>query len=184
MTEGEEPLLIKRYASRRLYNTETSEYTTLEEVSDIIKSGRDVKIVDKVTGEDLTREYMVRIIVENESRELPVLPLDMLQDMVRSYNEKTLALVPKFLETSYEMLNKSQNQIMENIQNASDPMKNFIDFRETQQEILSTMFPFMPSLSKNEVKEAKESSQQNNEELNQLKKQVAELQKKLDKIGL
>ena len=63
MSDDQKPLLIKRYASRRLYNTETSEYTTLEEVSDIIKSGRDVKIIDNVSGEDLSREYMVRIIV-------------------------------------------------------------------------------------------------------------------------
>lgn len=184
MTENQEPLLIKRYASRRLYNTETSEYTTLEEVSEIIKSGRDIKIIDKVTGEDLSREYMVRIIVENESRELPVLPLEMLQNMVRSYNEKTMALVPKFLETSYDMLNNSQNHIMENIQNVVDPKKNFKEFQETQQEILSTMFPFMPSQTNTQEKEANQSAQSSKEEINQLKKQMAELQKKLDKMGI
>ena len=183
MPEDQEPLLIKRYASRRLYNTETSEYTTLEEVSEIIKAGRDVKIIDKVTGEDLSREYMVRIIVENESRELPILPLDMLQNMVRSYNEKTMALVPKFLETSYDMLNKSQGQIMESIQNVSDPMKSFKDFQETQQEILSTMFPFMPFPPNETEKEAKQSAKNNNEELSQLKKQMADMQKKLDRMG-
>ncbi|MCY3726280.1 MAG: polyhydroxyalkanoate synthesis repressor PhaR [Rhodobacteraceae bacterium] len=180
MSDGQKPLLIKRYASRRLYNTETSEYTTLEEVSDIIKSGRDVKIIDKVSGEDLSREYMVRIIVENESRELPVLPLDTLQNMVRSYNEKTLALVPKFLEASYEMLNKSQNQIMENFQNVSDPLKNLKDFQESQKEILSAMFPFITSSQRKENSEAKV----NNPELDELKKQMAEMQKKLDNMGL
>ncbi len=181
MTEGTEPLLIKRYASRRLYNTENSEYTTLEEVSEIIKTGRDIKILDKVTGEDLTREYMVRIIVENESRELPVLPLETLQSMVRSYNEQTLALIPKFLEASYDMLSKSQNQIMENFQNASDPIKSLKEFQATQQELLATMFPFMV-LPRNEEKEVDQSTNENNEELVELKKQMSELQEKLSKL--
>ena len=180
MSDGQTPLLIKRYASRRLYNTETSEYTTMEEVSDIIKSGRDVKIIDKVSGEDLSREYMVRIIVANESKELPVLPLDTLQKMIRSYNEKTLALVPKFLEASYDMLNKSQNQIIENFQNVSDPLKNLKDFQESQKEMLSTMFPFMTPSPKKE----QGGVQENNPELDELKKQMAEMQKKLNDMGL
>ena len=68
MAEEEKPLLIKRYASRRLYNTETSDYVTLEDIAGFIRSGREVQIVDLKTGDDLTRQYLLQIIAEHESR--------------------------------------------------------------------------------------------------------------------
>ena len=85
MAEQEKPLLIKRYASRRLYNTETSDYVTLEDIAGFIREGREVQIVDLKTGDDLTRQYLLQIIAEHESRGENVLPVDVLNDLVRSY---------------------------------------------------------------------------------------------------
>ena len=65
MADQEKPLLIKRYASRRLYNTETSDYVTLEDIAGFIRSGREVQIVDLKTGDDLTRQYLLQIIAEH-----------------------------------------------------------------------------------------------------------------------
>ena len=80
-----EPLLIKRYASRRLYNTETSDYVTLEDIARVIRDGREVRIVDLRSGDDLTRQYLLQIIAEHESRGESVLPVDVLTDLCLLY---------------------------------------------------------------------------------------------------
>ena len=80
MAEDQNPLLIKRYASRRLYNTETSDYVTLEDIAGFVRNGRDVQIVDLKSGDDLTRQYLLQIIAEHESRGESVLPINVLND--------------------------------------------------------------------------------------------------------
>ncbi len=84
MADNEKPLL-KRYASRRLYNTETSDYVTLEDIAGFIREGREVQIVDLKSGDDLTRQYLLQIIAEHESRGENILPVNVLNDLVRSY---------------------------------------------------------------------------------------------------
>lgn len=186
MTERNNQLLIRKYANRRLYNTESSEYTTLAVISKIIKSGRDVRIVDKVSGEDLTREYMIKIIVENESRELPVLSLEILHNMVRSYNEQILAMVPKLLEASQATFYNDQNQFLKKFQNTSFTDKNLKDIQTKLEEFFSLMFPLMARSQKNIVNETDQSSLKYNreEEIRDLKSKLVELQKKLDGIEL
>src|SRR5690606_15338295 len=104
MAEDAKPLLIKRYASRRLYNTETSDYVTLEDIAAFIREGREVQIVDLKTGDALTRQYLLQIIAEHESRGESVLPVDVLTDLVRSYTTSAQSVVPQFLAASFEML--------------------------------------------------------------------------------
>ncbi len=180
MKKKEEPLLIKRYSSRRLYNTETSEYTTLDDVAKIIRTGRDIRVIDRENGEDLTREYLVRIIINNESIGLPVLPVDILANMVRSYKEDSLAVIPKFLEATYSVLNQSQSQFLKNV---SDPVKGFMEIQKSQQEYFSRMFPFWSPIqnpSSEESSAAKPASEE--PELDRLRKQMADLQKSIDEL--
>ena len=87
-------LLIKRYASRRLYNTETSDYVTLDDIAGFIREGRDVQIVDLKSGDDLTRQYLLQIVADHESRGENVLPLAVLTDLVRSYTTQAQSVVP------------------------------------------------------------------------------------------
>ena len=115
MANAKEKLLIKRYASRRLYNTETSDYVTLEDISGFIRDGRDVQIMDLKSGDDLTRQYLLQIIAEHESRGENVLPVDVLTDLVRSYTNQAASVVPQFLSMSFEMLRDGQNKMMENM---------------------------------------------------------------------
>ena len=84
MASEQKPLVVKRYASRRLYNTETSDYVTLEDIAGFIRDGRDVQIIDLKTGDDLTRQYLLQIIADHESRGDNVLPVNILTDLVRS----------------------------------------------------------------------------------------------------
>ena len=105
--------MIKRYASRRLYNTETSDYVTLEDIARFIHDGRDVQIFDLKSGDDLTRQYLLQIIVEHESRGESVLPIDILTDLVRSYTTQATSIVPQFLEMSFQMLREGREKLIE-----------------------------------------------------------------------
>jgi polyhydroxyalkanoate synthesis repressor PhaR len=119
MAETDKPLLIKRYASRRLYNTETSDYVTLEDIAGFIRSGREVQIVDLKSGDDLTRQYLLQIIAEHESKGENVLPVGVLTDLVRTYTTQAAQVMPQFLAASFEMLREGQAKWMEQVTKAS-----------------------------------------------------------------
>ena len=134
MAANATPLLIKRYASRRLYNTETSDYVTLEDIAAFIREGREVKIVDLKSGDDLTRQYLLQIIAEHESRGENVLPIDVLTDLVRSYTTSAQSVVPQFLAASFEMLREGQSKLMENMVSMSNPMASMPGFDAMQRQ--------------------------------------------------
>lgn len=170
-------LLIKRYASRRLYNTETSDYVTLEDIAGFIRDGRDVQIIDLKSGDDLTRQYFLQIIAEHESRGENVLPLNVLTDLVRSYTSDMNSSVPQFLSQSFEMFRNSQAKVMEGI-GGNIPG---LDAIKTQQDaFLKAMTGGMAGNWATPAAPAEENSEK--EDLGEIKKQLADLQDKLSKI--
>ncbi|MGY6549362.1 MAG: polyhydroxyalkanoate synthesis repressor PhaR [Roseinatronobacter sp.] len=175
MSDTAKPLLIKRYASRRLYNTETSDYVTLEDIAGFIRAGREVQIVDLKSGDDLTRQYLLQIIAEHESRGENVLPINVLTDLVRSYTTQAQSVVPEFLAMSFEMLREGQSKIMENMTRANPmaAMPGFEELQRQQKAFMKTMMVGWPGLpTAPETKGEKD-------DLDEIKKQLAELQKKL-----
>ncbi len=181
MTDTAKPLLIKRYASRRLYNTETSDYVTLEDIARFIREGREVQIVDLKSGDDLTRQYLLQIVAEHESRGENVLPLSVLTDLVRSYTTQAQSVVPQFLAMSFEMLRDGQSQIMENMTRANPmaAMPGFEEMQRQQQAFMKTMmagWPGMPSAPEGKEKDS-------DDDLDEIKKQLADLQQKLSKMN-
>ena len=178
MAQDDKPLLIKRYASRRLYNTETSDYVTLEDIAGFIRAGREVQIVDLKSGDDLTRQYLLQIIAEHESRGENVLPLDVLTDLVRSYTTQAQSVVPQFLAMSFEMLRDGQSHIVENMTRANPmaAMPGFEEMQRQQQAFMKTMMTGWPPVAgAAEPDDEKTASQ----ELSDIKRQLAELQSKL-----
>ena len=179
-----DPLLIKRYASRRLYNTETSDYVTLDDIAGFIRAGRNVQVVDLKTGDDLTRQYLLQIITEHESRGENVLPINVLTDLVRSYTDTAQSFVPDFLSQSFEMLKEQQAGMIENLQSAiPDPLGAFGgmgEWQKKQQEFLGAMMTgwVQPAAAKAETP-PKDSSA---EDLEAIKAQLAELQAKLSNL--
>lgn len=175
MNDTAKPLLIKRYASRRLYNTETSDYVTLEDIARFIREGREVQIVDLKSGDDLTRQYLLQIIAEHESRGENVLPLNVLTDLVRSYTTSAQSVVPQFLAMSFDMLREGPGRMMENFSAYSNPMAAMPGFeamqRQQQQFLKTLMRGWTP------VREDEEPTPAS--ELSDIKKQLAELQEKL-----
>jgi polyhydroxyalkanoate synthesis repressor PhaR len=182
-------LLIKRYASRRLYNTETSDYVTLEDIAGFIREGREVKIVDLKSGDDLTRQYLLQIIAEHESRGENVLPLGVLTDLVRSYSTQAQSVVPDFLTMSFEMLKQGQSKMVENMTaiNPMAAMPGFDAMRAQQEAFFKAMTGGMgntwsgPSHDDSEEVAAADDTAAE-DELTEIKQQLAELQSKLSKM--
>ena len=185
LSNKKKALLIKRYASRRLYNTETSDYVTLEDIARFIHDGRDVQILDLKSGDDLTRQYLLQIIAEHESRGESVLPVDVLTDLVRSYTTQATSVVPQFLEMSFEMLREGQEKIIENI-SSSKPIPGFEAIKAQQEAFLAAFangfgnWPKQPAFdSSNEKEEVKEKT----EDLEAIKQQLSNLQDQLNKLS-
>lgn len=183
MSEDQKPLLIKRYASRRLYNTETSDYVVLEDIAGFIRDGREVKIVDLKTGDDLTRQYLLQIIAEHESRGENVLPVTVLNDLVRSYMVPGGGVMPQFLQSSFEMLRESQSKMMENM-SAMNPMASIPGFEAMKAQQEAFLRAMTGGLSGNWSGPDGEqpAETQEGEDLDSIKKQLADLQDKLSKL--
>lgn len=182
MAEEAKPLLIKRYASRRLYNTETSDYVTLEDIAGFIRAGREVQIVDLKSGDDLTRQYLLQIVAEHESRGENVLPVDVLTDLVRSYTTQAQSVVPQFLAASFEMLREGQSKLMENFGNFPNPMASMPGFEALQRQQQAFLKSMMAGWGTAAPEPDTLSDPSDREELNSIKKQLAELQSKLSKL--
>jgi polyhydroxyalkanoate synthesis repressor PhaR len=188
VAESEKPLLIKRYASRRLYNTETSDYVTLDDIAAFIRDGRDVQIIDLKSGDDLTRQYLLQIIAEHESRGENVLPVNVLNDLVRSYTSQATSMVPDFLAASFDMLRESQTQMVENIAKANPltAMPGMDAMRAQQAAFLKAMtgqMPGMPSAPAGQEGEADSRAEgEDSEDLDAIRKELAELRDRLSKM--
>ena len=184
LSEKKETLLIKRYASRRLYNTETSDYVTLEDIAKFIHEGRDVQILDLKSGDDLTRQYLLQIIAEHESRGESGLPIDVLTDLVRSYTTQATSVVPQFLEMSFEMLREGQQKMLENI-SSSNTLPGFEAIKAQQEAFLAAFsngFGNWPiALAPNTNKDQSEVQDQS-EDLKAIKNKLSDLQEQLDKL--
>ncbi len=184
VTQKDKPLLIKRYASRRLYNTETSDYVTLEDIAGFIRSGREVQIVDLKSGDDLTRQYLLQIIAEHESRGENVLPVTVLNDLVRSYMVPGGGMMPQFLQSSFDMLRENQAKVMQNMSamNPMTKMPGFEAMKAQQQAFLKAMTGGMARSWSGPSVEEGEDSAEPAEDLDEIKRQLAELQDKLSRL--
>ena len=183
MADDAKPLLIKRYASRRLYNTETSDYVTLEDIAKFIRDGREVQIIDLKSGDDLTRQYLLQIVAEHESRGESVLPVDVLTDLVRSYTGAAQSVVPQFLAASFEMLREGHSHLLENMTKIPGPMGSMpgIEALQAQQKaFLKNMMAGWGTAGSSGP--APEETGDERGELDAIKKQLAELQSKLNKM--
>ncbi|MFQ5438371.1 MAG: polyhydroxyalkanoate synthesis repressor PhaR [Paracoccaceae bacterium] len=175
MPDTQKPLLIKRYASRRLYNTETSDYVTLDDIAGFIRSGRDVEIIDLKTGDDLTRQYLLQIITEHEAKGENVLPINVLTDLVRSYAQEAQSFVPDFLAQSFEMMKRQQAELLDQI---PDPMAAFGGLEGWQKK----QREFMSAMLGNWGQKPARDPEPGADDLDEIKKQLAALQEKLSKL--
>ena len=122
------PVVVKKYANRRLYNTESSSYITLDNLADMVRQGRDFVVYDAKTGEDITRGVLTQIIVEQESKGRALLPTAFLRQLIGFYGDQMQSMVPRFLEQAMGALAQQQEQMRTAMQKTMGSM--------------GTMFPF------------------------------------------
>ncbi len=119
------PVVVKKYANRRLYNTETSSYITLDTLAEMVRLGRDFVVYDAKSGEDITRGVLTQIIVEEEGKGRNLLPTTFLRHLIGFYGDQMQSLVPRYLEQSMAALAEQQQQM-----------------RTAMQKTMGTLFPF------------------------------------------
>ncbi|MBN8829269.1 MAG: polyhydroxyalkanoate synthesis repressor PhaR [Sphingomonadales bacterium] len=170
-------IVIKKYANRRLYDTETSSYITLELLSQMTREGRDFVVVDAKSGEDITHSVLTQIIMEEEQRGENLLPVNFLRQLISLYGDSMQSMVPQYLEASMEAFRKNQQQFQEAMQGAfaGGP---FAEIAKRNMEMLNAAAnAFKPATPKPAKSEAA------GDEVAELKAQLAALNAKIDKLG-
>ena len=125
-----ESIIIKKYANRRLYNTASSSYITLEQLCDMVKQGVEFEVRDARTGEDITRQVLGQIIFEEENKGQHLLPIQFLRQLIRFYGDSLQAFIPSYLEISMESFAKNQNDIR---QKFADALSGKLGYRDLEQ---------------------------------------------------
>ena len=130
--DKKEPVVIKKYANRRLYNTETSTYVTLEDLATMVRSERDFVVYDAKSGDDLTHAVLTQIIVEQESRAgtESLLPVPFLRQLIRFYGDTMQGMVPSYLQVSLDTLTREQERYRKQFTTAFTPQGAFEAYQE------------------------------------------------------
>lgn len=115
------PVVVKKYANRRLYNTETSSYITLDNLADMVRLGRDFVVYDAKTGDDITRSVLTQIIVEEESKGTSMLPTNFLRQLIGFYGDSLQGVVPRYLESAMSNFARQQQQMRQVMQQTFSP---------------------------------------------------------------
>jgi polyhydroxyalkanoate synthesis repressor PhaR len=191
-----ESVIIKKYANRRLYNTSTSAYVTLEDLADMVKKGVDFTVHDAKTGEDITRSVLTQIIFEQESKGHNLLPIKFLRQLIRFYGDQIQALIPSYLEMSLEQLTREQQRFRDQLLNSfgvsPEPFKqldeqvkkNFAMFEDA----MKLFNPFAASPAREAKSEPPTPPEREREpsssssELKAMQEQLREMQRKLESL--
>ena len=172
-------VIIKKYANRRLYDTETSSYITLDLLSKMTREGRDFVVVDAKSGDDITHNVLTQIIMEEEQRGENMLPVSFLRQLISLYGDSMQSMVPQYLEASMEAFRKNQMQFHQAMQGAFTGGP-FAELAKRNMEMLtaaaSAFKPGMPG-----APAAKTESE--NDDVSDLKAQLAALNAKIEKLG-
>jgi len=196
-----EPVTIKKYANRRLYNTDTSSYVTLDDLAEMVRLERDFVVYDAKTGEDLTRAVLTQIIVEQESRGQNLLPIPFLRQLIRFYGHSIEKLVPSYLEYSLDTLTSQQDKYQKQFANSLGTATLDAIQQQTRQNLamfdkaLGMFNPFASTETSGQTdgKPANADQRQaepqmagagtNDDDIASLKEQLSDMQDKLDKLS-
>jgi len=189
MAKSEEPITIKKYANRRLYNTGTSTYVTLEDLATMVKAGENFVVYDAKTNEDITRSVLTQIIFEQENKEggQNLLPINFLRQLIRFYGDSMQMLVPRYLDMSLDSLTREQSKFREQITQAFG-MGGFgameDQVRRNMEMFERTFAMFAPFTRKpgEASAEADKPASSGGDDIDGLKRQMEEMQRRLDRM--
>ena len=188
MKENKDIIVINKYSSRRLYNTNSSEYVTLEDLCNLINAGKNFKIIDKDSGKDITNQYLLQIISDLENKEGSVFPQDVLKDIILSYNNTAQKFMPDLLSKTFEVFRQQQENFLKafNAENRQNKPKNessdfFEEWQKSQTDIMEKMMqPWIKNPIFNDKKDKQSSDSEatkinKNHEIDMLRRQIDEL---------
>jgi polyhydroxyalkanoate synthesis repressor PhaR len=184
--EKKEPIKIKKYANRRLYNTGTSTYVTLEDLAVMVKNGEDFLVEDAKSGEDITRSVLAQIIFEQENKEgQALLPIAFLRQLIRFYGDSMQMLVPRYLEQSMQSFTGQQEKFREQMAQAFGgagfgPLEDQV---RRNMEMFEKTFAMFAPFARGQAKSAADKPAGSASEMDELKRQLDEMQKRLDRMG-
>ncbi|MDH6231172.1 polyhydroxyalkanoate synthesis repressor PhaR [Mesorhizobium soli] len=193
MPAKDDPVVIKKYANRRLYNTGTSTYVTLEDLAEMVKKGEEFSVQDAKTGEDITHSVLTQIIFELENKDgQNMLPIPFLRQLIAFYGDQMQMIVPSFLEQSMASFAKEQERFREQMKVAFgktpmdmmklNPMQALEEQTRRNMEMFQNamrMFTAFPQGAQPESEKKPEKS----DDLQELKEQIAAMQRKIDSMG-
>ncbi|RXD03674.1 polyhydroxyalkanoate synthesis repressor PhaR [Sphingomonas sp. UV9] len=168
-------VIIKKYANRRLYNTETSSYITLDHLATMTREGRDFKVVDAKTDEDITHNVLTQIIMEEESRGETMMPVNFLRQLISMYGDSMQTMVPGYLEASMDSFRRNHDQFKSAVEGAfanspfADLAKRNLAMFDVATQAINPATP-APAASKDD-------------EIAALRTELAKLQEKVEKLG-
>ncbi|MDC3108184.1 polyhydroxyalkanoate synthesis repressor PhaR [Paracoccaceae bacterium] len=188
MNENKDIIVINKYSSRRLYNTNSSEYVTLDDLCKLINAGKNFKIIDKDSGKDITNQYLLQIISDLENKEGSVFPQDVLKDIILSYNNTAQKFMPDLLSKTFEVFRQQQENFLKafNAEDRQNKQKNessdfFDEWQKNHTDIMEKMMsPWiknpMFNAKKDEQSSGSEATKNNkNDEIDVLRRQIDEL---------
>ena len=189
MAKPEEPIVIKKYANRRLYNTGTSTYVTLEDLAGMVKNGEDFVVYDAKSSEDITRSVLTQIIFEQENKAgQNLLPITFLRQLIRFYGDSMQMLVPRYLEVSIQSLAREQEKFRQHMSQAfgAGPFAPLEDQVRRNMEMFQRAFSMFPAFAAAAPSAPStgegEKNQRPSGEIDDLKRQLSEMQKRLDRL--
>jgi polyhydroxyalkanoate synthesis repressor PhaR len=175
------PVVVKKYANRRLYNTESSSYITLDNLADMVRLGRDFVVYDAKSGDDITRSVLTQIIVEEEGKGQNLLPTNFLRQLIGLYGGSMQSLVPKYLEHAMTSFAQQQEQMRTTMQKTMGTLFPFGNIEEVSRQNMAMMerafslfTPFYRGTEATNASDAPES------EIEALRSEVARLRKELE----
>ncbi|MEN3975009.1 polyhydroxyalkanoate synthesis repressor PhaR [Emcibacter sp. SYSU 3D8] len=184
------PIVIKKYANRRLYNTATSSYVTLDYLREMVKEGDNFVVFDAKSGDDITRTVLAQIIFEQESKGENLLPINFLRQLIRFYDDTLQAALPKYLDMSMDRFTRDQEKMREYLVNTftpKPPLARFEDMARQNIALFERMFnmfsPFSAQAEGGEQPAPEPARESPDESLAQVKAQLDALQKQLEQIS-
>jgi polyhydroxyalkanoate synthesis repressor PhaR len=164
-------VVIKKYANRRLYDTESSSYITLDRLAEMVREGREFEVVDAKTGEDITRQVLTQIIVDEEARGSTMLPVNFLKQLIGLYGNSMQAVVPQYLDAAMDAFKRNQQALGQAFSG-----NTFADLAKRNMAMFE-------DASRTFTGGAKKAATASEKELDELRAELAKLQEKVDRLS-
>jgi polyhydroxyalkanoate synthesis repressor PhaR len=182
-------ITIKKYANRRLYNTATSCYVTLDYLAQLVKTGAEFAVYDAKTGEDITRSVLTHIIVEEEAKGHSMLPVSFLRHLISFYGDSLQVVVPRYLEHAMQTFARNQEQMRDYLRTAFDGLMPFASFEEMSKQQLAiferTMRMLTPFYGEDPLiaeREHEHQAKPTDAQIDELRTRLNDMQKQLDAL--